>query len=134
MPRLLQLLMVLSLSSCTFATLPSPPTSFDVNTFSRFAADTVLCFDLRRDLPIPEGGLILRIAGSDQQHHRQTLALPFSSSSVAPNRAFLTTAASYDGFTLINFSVGVSSSGPDVVTFSPVLAPTVDKTPQMDRL
>ena len=81
---------------------------FDEEPFVGFAGRTLLGIDLRDDLRRPTAGLMIRIAQGDSTG-RRNIIVPFRTHGVRSSRRLLSTASTYDDFTLISLSIGAES-------------------------
>jgi hypothetical protein len=94
------------------------PRSFDATPFASFDARTLLCLDFRDDRGRPAGGLILRLSSADTGG-RKGIVLPFTTRFVGTNRSYISSSASYDGYTIVDVSIGSRSVGAGPIPLVP---------------
>lgn len=103
----------------------------DPRPFTSFAGTAILCFDLRGDVGLTGGGLLLRV-GPSAASGRRDVILPFRTRTVTPSRNVLLASGSYDEFTVLSMSIGAPSLGASAVSFVPhptgidVARPSID--------
>lgn len=91
----------------------------DVRPFTSFAGVAILCLNLRDDVGLRTGALLLRVDTATPAGRRDVV-LPLRTRDVTPSRNVLLASGSYDDFTVISMSMGGASLGASAVSFVPI--------------